>query len=127
MVGFGFPKQHRLLTARDFQRVFDQSGLKASSKRISLLAATNQLGYPRIGFIIPKKQIRLAAQRNRIKRVIRESFRLQGTSHFGYDIIVLVRKGLDENDNAGIRADFEYLWKKLKQRANTSNAATAGT
>jgi len=125
MTGFGFSKQQRLLTAREFQRVFDQLGLKCSSKRISLLAASNLLGYPRIGFIIPKKQIRLAVQRNRIKRVIRESFRQLDTHGFSYDVIVLVRKGLDEQQNSDITAQFEYLWAKLKQRAKNSNAITA--
>ena len=116
MAGFGFSKQQRLLKARDFQRVFDQSSLKTSTRAILLLAATNHLGHPRIGFIIAKKQVRLAVQRNRIKRVIRECFRAQSDATFSYDVIILVRKELESLNNQEIRVEFESQWNKLMRQ-----------
>lgn len=123
MAGFGFSKRQRLLKARDFQRVFDQSSVKASTPAILLLAAANELGQPRIGFIIAKKQVRLAVQRNRIKRIVREAFRTQDCPAFGFDVIVLVRKGLEQRSNEEIRAEFERVWRKLTQRADTTREA----
>ncbi|MCF7982303.1 MAG: ribonuclease P protein component [Pseudomonadales bacterium] len=118
MAVYGFSKQQRLLKAREFQRVFDQSRLKASTRAILLLAAANPLGRPRIGFIIAKKQVRLAVQRNRIKRIIRESFRNQNNLTLNYDIIVLVRKELANLSNQDIRTEFERQLFKLVRQDN---------
>lgn len=122
MAGFGFSKQQRLLKARDFQRVFDQTSLKASTRSLLLLAARNQLEHPRIGFIIAKKQVRLAVQRNRIKRIIRESFRTHAMHLFPYDVIILVRRGLEQQTNREIRATFERTWQKLSHQAQAGVA-----
>ena len=116
MVRLGFPKHKRLLKARDFQRVFDRSSAKASSRVMLLIAAPNGLNQPRIGFIIAKKQVRLAVQRNRIKRVIRETFRTFDSGDFSYDVILLARKGVDQQSSRKIRIEFENLWQKLMQR-----------
>lgn len=124
MAEFGFTKQQRLLKASEFQRVFDQSALKASAGPIFLLAASNQLEHPRIGFIIAKKQVRLAVQRNRIKRIVRETFRTQSHSDFNYDVIVMARKGLDQKSSREIRKEFERMWQKLIRLANKNNSAT---
>jgi len=125
MAGLGFSKQQRLLKAREFQRVFDQSSLKASTRTILLLAAANPLGHPRIGFIIAKKQVRLAVQRNRIKRVIRESFRTLNNPTLSYDVIILVRKELEKLSNQEIRLEFERQWHKLARQENATKAAAS--
>lgn len=122
MVRFGFTKQKRLLKARDFQRVFDRSSAKVSSRVMLLIAAPNDLSQPRIGFIIAKKQVRLAVKRNRIKRVIRETFRHLDSEDFSYDVILLARKGVDQQSNRKIRSEFEHLWQKLKKRANSEGS-----
>ena len=108
-----FGKQQRLLTASDFQRVFDQHSLKASQGSLLLLAAANQRGLSRIGFIIAKKNIRTAVQRNRIKRLSREYFRTHSDTLSGYDIILLARRGLDQLTNQEIFIILDQQWKRL--------------
>ena len=67
--------------------------------------------------MIAKKNIRLATQRNRIKRILRESFRLQQQQLSGIDTVVLARRGLDQLDNAELRKEFDQLWQQLQKKA----------
>jgi len=46
------------------------------NKSLTVLARQNDLGHPRLGLAISKKSAKRAVDRNRIKRVFRESFRL---------------------------------------------------
>ena len=64
-----FGKHKRLLNARDYSQVFDAPDSKASAKQLLLLARANQGTQHRLGLVIAKKNVRLAAQRNRIKRI----------------------------------------------------------
>lgn len=84
-----------------------------------ILARPNELDYPRLGLVIAKKHVRRANQRNRIKRVTRESFRLQlpADSGFGVDVIVLARGGLDRLDNPALHELLNQLWRQLQRKA----------
>ena len=70
----------------------------------------------RLGLVIAKKNVRLAVQRNRIKRLLRESFRAHHGSQ-GIDIVVLARRGLDNIDNPELRTQFGRLLKELQGKA----------
>lgn len=83
-----------------------------------ILATPNELGWPRLGLVIGKKNIRLAVQRNRAKRLIRESFRLRQQAIPALDIVVLARRGLDKQNNSQLHAELNTLWDKLLKRAN---------
>lgn len=121
MTTFGFSKQQRLLKPAEFQRVFDQASLKASTRNLLLLAAPNKLQQARIGFVLSKKQVRLAVQRNRIKRIIREYFRLHYEEISPIDVIVLARKGFDRLGNDDINTSFDLLCRKLIRQVQSSN------
>lgn len=120
MLAFG--KDRRLLSACDFKPVFDEPSARASHPNILLLARTNPLGHPRLGLVIAKKNIRLACQRNRIKRLIRESFRHQQEHLGGIDVIVLARRNLDSLDNPEI---FKLLAKQWRRISKAQAAALA--
>ncbi|MFT3929298.1 MAG: ribonuclease P protein component [Spongiibacteraceae bacterium] len=122
----GFPKALRLLTPADFKQVFDAADLRVSNKEMLILARPNRLNRPRLGLVIAKKHIRLATQRNRIKRVIRESFRVQQqtlTNH-GVDAIVLARSGLDKLDNPALHTLLRQLWQQLQRKASKQQPPT---
>ena len=111
-----FCKSQRLLNANEFQNVFSEPPFRASHKHCLILAKPNNLGYARLGLIIAKKHIRLAVQRNRIKRLIRESFRQQ-QNMAGIDAIVLARKGFGELDNSAISKIMDQQWLKIQKKA----------
>ncbi len=123
MASQAFTKQRRLLNSSDFQVVFDDPPFRASHKHLLILARANDLGYPRLGLVIAKKNIRLAVQRNRIKRMIRESFRLQQPSLTGIDAIVLARRGMDELDNSHLMEQLNQQWQRVARKAKKARTS----
>jgi ribonuclease P protein component len=112
----GFGRNLRLLTAPDYQAVFSQAEFKVSRPQLLILAIRHGNVNPRLGLVIAKKNIRLAVQRNRVKRLIRESFRHHQHLLTGLDIVILARKGLDAADNAATTQLLETLWQDLVRR-----------
>lgn len=117
MSGFEFPRSSRLLNAGDYRTVFNGAQLKVSDRNLLILATPNQLSYPRVGLVIAKKNVRLAVQRNRVKRIIRESFRLQHSGLPNLDIVVLARKGMGDLDNPALKRLIEHSWQRLSKYA----------
>ena len=116
VIDSSFRKSSRLLTARDYKAVFDDAQLKASNRSVLFLARPNGMSYSRLGLVIAKKNVRLAVQRNRIKRLLRESFRAQDGSQ-GIDIVVLARRGLGDIENPELLTQFGKLLKELQSKA----------
>ena len=111
-----FGKSLRLLSSGDFKSVFDDAPFRASHRHFLILARANQLPVPRLGLVISKKSIRLAVNRNRVKRLIRESFRLRQESLAGLDVIVLSRTGMDELSNADISKQLDQQWQRILRK-----------
>lgn len=117
MAVFSFGKRLRLLSASDYSRVFANSQLKAACPELLIIASANDLKQPRLGLVIAKKHVKLATQRNRLKRLIRESFRLRQQQLPALDIVVLARKGIADLDNAALSGVLEKQWRRLHKRA----------
>lgn len=87
---YSYPKSRRLSGRLQFGAVFDAK-VRESRGPLTLYALPNQLGHARLGISISRK-VGIAARRNRIKRLLRESFRLlQHDLPRGYDLVVVVR------------------------------------
>ncbi len=114
---FGFYKSLRLLTAGDYKAVFDKATYKVSSRQVLILANRSNRTEARLGLVIAKKNVRYAVQRNRIKRIIRESFRLNQNRLSGVDSVVLARQGLDKLDNQALHTLFNKLWMQLERKS----------
>lgn len=112
-----FGKSLRLLSSSDFQNVFDDAPFRASHQNFLILARFNQQTTPRLGLVVAKKHLRLAVQRNRMKRLVRESFRKQQQSFHGLDVIVLSRKGVDELSNAVFAEQLNQQWQRIFKKA----------
>ncbi|WP_319004912.1 ribonuclease P protein component [Microbulbifer aggregans] len=114
---FAFGKPLRLLTASHYRVVFDDAPVRAAHPQFLILARPNGLDHPRMGLVIAKKHVRHACNRNRIKRIARETFRLQQQQLFPLDAVVLARPGAGELDKAELAKVLQKLWRKLDQRA----------
>lgn len=112
-----FPKTLRLLNAADFKQVFDDAPFRASHQHFLILARHNNLPYGRLGLVIAKKHLRLAVERNRFKRLIRESFRTRQSAFIGLDVIVLSRKGLDSLENAEFIRQLHQQWQRIFKKS----------
>lgn len=108
-----FSREKRLLTPRHFKAVFDSPTGKVPGKNLLLLARNNDLDHPRLGLVIGKKSVKLSVERNRLKRLMRESFRQHQDSLVGWDIVIVARKGLGDVENPELIQHFGKLWKRL--------------
>lgn len=116
--GHRFGKNRRLLTAGDYRRVFEGAEARASHKQVLLLARQNDEPGHRLGLVVAKKNVRLAVQRNRVKRLAREMFRQQAEQPPYMDVIVLARRGIDQLDNAALSSILREQWRKLARRVS---------
>ena len=112
---FEFPRSLRLLSPGDFSQVFDNTKFKASNRYLLVLATPSKSGDSRLGFVISKKHVKHAVQRNRVKRIIRESFRLNQYQMANNDFVILARPGISDLENGEIREMIDGLWFKLRQ------------
>ena len=108
-----FPSRARLTKPAEFQRVFKQCRIRIGNRWMTVLAMPNTLEYPRLGLAISRKVARSAVSRNRIKRVIRESFRHNREQICPLDIVVLGRSGIANQTNVTLNTALEKLWKQL--------------
>ena len=116
---YRFQRELRLLNAKDFSRVFDQA-FKVNNQAFTLLARKNELGHPRLGLVIAKKNLRFAHQRNRIKRLLREGFRLQQASFGSYDLVILTRRDIALISKTDIIRLRENLFDRFRRKCKTS-------
>jgi len=122
---FKFSPQYRLKTKQDFQSVF-ANPQKIAHQQLLLLYRANQRPHARIGIIIGKQHVAFAVNRNRLRRMVRESFRHHKESLKGLDLVVLVRSkwrpsspitgceraSQDKGKIVG-RDDIDKLWLRL--------------
>ncbi|TGN39475.1 ribonuclease P protein component [Marinobacter confluentis] len=125
MKALSFPKSSRLLTPRDYARVFDDVQIRVPHRNFLILATSNSQGRARIGLVFSKKNLKHAVQRNRVKRRVRETFRLR-TDFPALDIVVLGRRGLADIENSVLNELLDDLWSRLirKHRGYVSQATT---
>ena len=112
MAEYRFTRDHRLLTSSDYRKVFNDAEFKVSCRYILMLAIRHK-SLPRIGIVVSKKNISKAIQRNRVKRLVRESFRRTKSQIPNLDVVVLIRRGIEGLPNVIISSKMDFLWKDL--------------
>lgn len=65
----------RLVKPAEFDQVFADNQ-RARTDTLLVMARPNELGHARLGMVVSKRMLSRAVDRNRVKRCIRESFRL---------------------------------------------------
>lgn len=122
-MSLSFGRESRLRSSADFKQVFDTTDIKVSSRQLLILAKANKLGRARLGLVVAKKNIRTAVGRNRAKRHIRETFRLQQDEIGNLDIVVLVRKGFSDLNDGDLNQLLNQQWQRLKRRLHEWEAS----
>ncbi|WP_408624356.1 ribonuclease P protein component [Celerinatantimonas yamalensis] len=102
-----------------FKQVFNQP-TRIGTPQLTFLAVANQLSHPRLGLAISKKSDKRAVARNRIKRHIRESFRLNQQQLPGLDIVVISKPGVSQLSDADLNKMLEKSWRRLLRRFTIS-------
>ena len=97
---------------RDFRRIYAR-GKSVAGGFVVVYAMPNKRSYNRAGFTVGKA-FGNAVKRNRIKRLMRESYRLLSDRLLqGYDIIIVSRNRATGKSQPQIMKDIEYAMRKL--------------
>lgn len=107
----GFPASRRVLRKADFDTAFRQ-GRRLGDPLLSLVLRPNGLGHPRLGVALAAKVVGNAVARNRLRRIIRDSFRLAQHRLPAADLVVGARAGVRDAPAPKIRASLDALWSK---------------
>ena len=121
---FGWLKKMR--KTDEFSSVFRFRCMRAVGG-LDLLAAPNGLNYPRLGLIVPKKIIATAVGRNRVKRLIRESFRLHQAELVGLDVVARIKSKIEDVDlkealQLGLKQCKSCVATRMKPVVQTANS-----
>lgn len=82
-----------------------------------MLYRPSELEHARLGMTTPARRIRTAVARNRIRRLVRESFRHAQDGLRGLDIVVLAKEPAVGAANADIGASLAKHWSRLQRTA----------
>ena len=116
-----FRRAQRLLHARDFERVY-REGSRARGAYMTVAAAPNGLAHARLGLSVGKVVWKRAVKRNRVRRILREAFRLeQAALPAGADLVVIGSTPRVELELAEARRELVLLatkaWKRYLAKA----------
>jgi ribonuclease P protein component len=102
----------------EFKRAY-ALGKRLGNEFFTVNAQLNGLTCARLGMSIAARILRRAVDRNRLRRLIRESFRVNQLSLPPIDIVIGVRAGVLTADNARLRSALEKLWHKIASTCAT--------
>ena len=113
-----FRADQHLRRGADFERVYARQ-CRGSDQHLLIFADVNQLPCTRIGLSVSKKHGG-AVRRNRLKRLLREAFRLsQHELPTGLDLILIPRQGIAstlDDYRQSLARSVKYVNRKLPAR-----------
>ena len=109
-----FPRCAHLRVSAQFQAVFGE-GKRISGNNFRLhVHLPGEADQPRLGVTVSKRVDKLAVGRNRIRRQIKEVFRLQRATLPAGDFVVLAKPEAAKTDNAALRAELLSLFERAR-------------
>jgi ribonuclease P protein component len=113
-----FRPHERLKDPQDFRRVFERRRFQ-SDDVLTVYGALNNRNHPRLGISMSRKKVRAAHARNRLKRLVREAFRLSKAElPSGIDLVVLPRR--ESVSFAQVQSSLVALARLVAHRINSS-------
>jgi ribonuclease P protein component len=98
-----------------------QQGQRSADRYFTILFRSNTLSHPRLGFAISKQKVRLAVGRNRLRRLVRESFRRRATGLPSVDLVVLARDAATSAANGEIVTSLATHWTRIATGATRTD------
>ena len=112
MATFRLPRQAKIVKTDDFSSVFNLRK-RIANRHLVIRYRLNGNKAARLGLIVAKKTANLAVNRNYMRRVLRELFRLNQHSLPAVDLVIQVQKVFEKPDFSTIEQEFNLLCKKL--------------
>jgi ribonuclease P protein component len=106
-----FGKHEKIRRKREYVTIYER-GVRRYSKHFTIIRCRNKEGIRRLGITVSKK-VGIAVQRNRIKRLLREFFRLN-KSRFSssQDIVIIAKKDAHSLTYQDVCRELESLLVK---------------
>jgi ribonuclease P protein component len=114
-----FTPAQRLVHKRQFDAVY-QRGSKLGDSCFLVLIRPNDLNMARLGLSVSARTVGNAVNRNRIKRVIRSSFRLAAAQLPAVDIVINTRPGARDASNTQLAERLSQHWNNVVKRCASS-------
>ena len=114
------PAQRRLRRKRDFDAAYAR-GRRLGDGFFSVTVMDNKLDAPRLGLAVAVRVAGGGVARNRIRRIIRESFRLHQREIPAVDLVVGARARVKGAPAKTLHASLESLWKEVAARCAASS------
>lgn len=112
-----FTAAHRLLRENGFDHVVRAESL--SDRQFKIFFVRNGKKNARLGIIVGKKTLPGAADRNRVKRVIRDAFRQHCIKQCKLDLVVMLRRSNPQEDGAQT-SNLKMLFNQVESRCAES-------
>jgi ribonuclease P protein component len=112
-----FHKKAKLIKTDEFSSVFNFRK-RIFANYIAIHYQPNALVTARLGLVVGKKIAKNAVQRNYMRRVLRECFRLQQHDIPAVDLVIRVQKKFDQQHFSQLQQEFNEVIVKLKRRIN---------
>ena len=114
MSGFSYTREERLSGNNEYDRVFTE-GKAFRTRSLTTLATPNPCGVSRIGLSVGRR-VGSAVRRNRIKRVLREAYRLNKAElSIPCDIVFIPRRGLEKVGLRVIEPEVRHILRKIDE------------
>jgi ribonuclease P protein component len=112
------PAQRRLRRKSDFDAAY-AGGRRFGNGFFGVTAFGNDKGWPRLGLAVAVRTAGGGVERNRIRRIIRESFRLHQHELPSVDLIISARGRAKDAPGPELHASLVALWTKVKEQCTT--------
>ncbi len=118
----GLPRRRRVRASADFSRGFAEG--QRLGGRFFRLHWRSAEGDARLGLAVSRKVDTRAVERNRIKRIVRDSFRLSAATLPSGDVLLVARREASGATSADLRRDLDSLWRRLRALPQSHAAGT---
>ncbi|WP_197710765.1 ribonuclease P protein component [Halorhodospira halochloris] len=117
----GFPREARLLRRASYDQLLRNPEYVARVGGLRALVRENHRGHPRLGIMAPKRHLRRAVDRSRVKRLLRESFRTSVPADLGVDVVVGVTRDINSQSNKAVFRQLRQIWQRIQDRSCRSS------
>lgn len=122
MIDACFPPAARLRQSSEFRAVFAHGQRFVRSGLVVIIAPGAHYS-ARLGLALAKRRISRSVDRNRVKRVVRESFRHRRDDLGAVDVVVLARNRTAGMTNRKLAGQLQSIWSESLRRGGQGDKA----
>ena len=117
---YNLEKTNKLINKKEFDKVFKSPKVAYSKEFVVLAIKNKECCNAKFGVIVAKKKIKQANKRNKIKRIVREFFRLNKNKFASLNFIFIANKNIDKFQNQALFKSLNASCTKLQKLLVTS-------